>query len=96
MKNKKTIKKDRASWDKWEEENGIKDSPLNFTGKNHYQDKAYQKWLEYWQTTVDWAASPEGCDVWDAAVETIAEYVLCFDTLTPEELAEKIRTLKTE
>ncbi len=88
MKDKRSGKKKSVS---------IAESPLKYTGfKNHYQDRAYEKWLAYWQTKVDWAASPEGSDVWDAAVETIADYVLCFDTLTPEELATKIRTLKND
>lgn len=74
-----------------------KNEVIKYTGtKNPYQDKAYEKWLAYWQTRVDWAASPQGQDAWNAAIETVADYVLCFDTLTPQELAEKIRTLKSE
>lgn len=62
----------------------------------NYQHQAYEKWLAYWQTGVDWAASPDSRDVWDAAIETVANYVLCFDTQTPEEVAAKVRKLKTE
>jgi len=93
MKNKNGIDIDKVA-----KTLGVERKPvIKYTGtKLPYQAQAYEKWLAYWQTSVNWSASPDGHDVWDAAIETVADYVLCFDDLTGEEIAAKIRTLKTE
>ncbi|MBI2449664.1 hypothetical protein HYV49_05200 [Candidatus Pacearchaeota archaeon] len=56
------------------------------------EQSAHEKWLSYWQMKIPWPASPDSWETWNAAIETVAEYVDSYDDCSPKELSKELLT----